>query len=184
MTLGGSARIARHGWAGPERGNLGGAGSGVPELRQAAAEDSLIAAGIARAALDPSVDELDEPWRTGLRMHIAEAAIRRRLGAGRIGLVAFRDDEPAGYAELCLGGAGEPSHLELLAVHPAAQGRGLGRHLVERVRARLLEARPDAEALTAGAWPEALGFYHRLGFVPEVGETDMSGLRRVRLSLR
>lgn len=108
----------------------------------------------------------------------AVEALDGYAAAGRI-WVAVDDDAPVGYVlvEVVDGNA----HIEQLSVRPDHQGRGVGRALLERVRAWAAEGDRSAITLTTFThvpWNRPL--YEHLGFRvladPEIGP----GLRAVR----
>ena len=74
--------------------------------------------------------------------------------------------------------------LRQMAVSPSAQGRGLGRLLLENLEAELI--RHGCRQVTLHARVSALGFYTKLGFVAEGEEFLEVGLshRRMQKSLR
>ena len=88
-----------------------------------------------------------------------EAAFAARL-AGELTLVATVDGAPVGFA--ALKGA---DVLDLLYVHPAVAGQGIGAQLCEAIE-KLAAAR-GAKQLTADASDTALGFFERRGFEPQ-----------------
>jgi len=87
-----------------------------------------------------------------------EAAFAARL-ADRLTLVGLLEGAPAGFAAL-----EEPGHLDMLYVHPAAAGQGLGSLLIEALE-KLAAAR-GAKRLTADVSDSAEGLFRRRGFVP------------------
>ncbi len=88
-----------------------------------------------------------------------EAAFAARL-AGELTLVATIDGAPVGFA--ALKGADE---LDMLYVHPAVAGQGIGAQLCEALE-KLAAARGAAK-LTADASETALGFFEHRGFAAQ-----------------
>lgn len=110
------------------------------------------------AALERVLFPGDDPW--------SAAAFRDELRAGHVYLAARRGDELVGYAGIALV-AGPPraeAEIHTIGVDPAAQGRGIGRALldgllaaVDRLHATVfLEVRTDNDA--ARALYESAGF--------------------------
>lgn len=88
-----------------------------------------------------------------------EEAFGQRLGA-QLTLVATIDGEAVGFAAL----KGRDV-IDMLYVHPAAAGQGVGAQLVDALE-KLAAAR-GATTLTADASDTALGFFEHRGFVPQ-----------------
>jgi len=115
----------------------------------------------------------EESW--GRRRAHHERAL---AGAGAFLLVAREAGTAVGYALVTLRGASytwrhPPAHgeLEAISVLPEAQGRGLGRALVERSYAELAERGIDTMTLRViEGNAQARGFYEHMGFAPWVVE--------------
>jgi putative acetyltransferase len=88
-----------------------------------------------------------------------EAAFGERL-TGELTLVATIEGAAVGFAALTGGDV-----IDMLYVHPAVAGRGIGAQLCDAIE-RLAAARGAAK-LTADASDTALGFFTRRGFVPQ-----------------
>ena len=88
-----------------------------------------------------------------------EAAFGARL-AGELTLVATIDGAAVGFA--ALKGA---DVLDMLYVHPAVAGKGVGAQLCDALE-KLAAAR-GATKVTADASDTAIGFFERRGFVPQ-----------------
>jgi putative acetyltransferase len=88
-----------------------------------------------------------------------EAAFGERL-TGELTLVATIEGAAVGFAALTGGNV-----IDMLYVHPAVAGRGIGAQLCDAIE-RLAAARGAAK-LTADASDTALGFFTRRGFVPQ-----------------
>jgi putative acetyltransferase len=80
--------------------------------------------------------------------------------AGELTLVATIDGAPIGFAAL----AGKDK-IDMLYVHPAVAGRGIGALLYDALE-KLAAAR-GAKRLTTDASDTALGFFAHRGFVPD-----------------
>lgn len=88
--------------------------------------------------------------------------------------LAFEGAELVGLIETAL----RDDHLwiENIAVAPAAQGRGLGRQLLERAEARAREAgRRETRLLTNGVMAANIALYERVGYVTTQTEPFMGG---------
>jgi putative acetyltransferase len=88
-----------------------------------------------------------------------EAAFGERL-TGELTLVATIEGAAVGFAALTGGDV-----IDMLYVHPAVTGRGIGAQLCDAIE-KLAAARGAAK-LTADASDTALGFFTRRGFVPQ-----------------
>lgn len=89
-----------------------------------------------------------------------EAMLRFAGHQGAVFLVAGRP--PVGLVRGIYDGSRAVIHL--LSVHPAHQGKGLGRALAEKCAERLQAM--GAPGVSATATPASLGFWGKLGFVP------------------
>ncbi|QPC91826.1 N-acetyltransferase [Mesorhizobium sp. INR15] len=72
----------------------------------------------------------------------------------------------------------EDDHLwiENVCVAPRAQGRGIGRLLLERAERKAIEARrPELRLLTNGAFEANVSLYRKLGYVIDREEPFMNG---------
>jgi putative acetyltransferase len=87
-----------------------------------------------------------------------EAAFAARL-AGAVTLLGTIDGSPVGFASLAGG-----ERLDMLYVHPAAAGQGVGTMLVDALE-RLARSR-GAARLTADVSDSAQDFFRRRGFSP------------------
>ena len=85
-----------------------------------------------------------------------EGALAERLGS-QLTLVATVDGDPVGFASL----RGK-DHIDMLYVHPAATGQGVGTMLIDALE-RLAGSR-GAARLTADVSDSAQEFFKRLGF--------------------
>jgi putative acetyltransferase len=86
-------------------------------------------------------------------------AFARRLG-GQLTLIATLQGSPVGFASLESAGK-----IDLLYVHPAAAGQGIGAMLSDALEK--LAANRGAEKLTVDASDTACGFFEKRGFVAQ-----------------
>ncbi|WP_295447430.1 GNAT family N-acetyltransferase [uncultured Thiodictyon sp.] len=106
-----------------------------------------------------------DPWRT---LGYSAAALTGALVALHPDLtryLALRDGEPQGLVVVrhpWLRGA----YIELFAVLPAAQGRGVGRAALEFVESRYRDRSPNLWLLVSGFNSGARCFYEKHGFRP------------------
>ena len=96
-----------------------------------------------------------------------EQALAARL-AGELTLVATLEGSPVGFASLK-----GPDHIEMLYVHPAAAGQGVGTMLVDALE-RLAGGRGTAR-LTVDASDNAGGFFEKRGYVARTRNTITRG---------
>ena len=87
-----------------------------------------------------------------------EAAFAKKL-SGALTLVATLQGSPVGFASLAGGSA-----IDMLYVHPAATGQGVGRMLADALE-KLAGGR-GTEKLTVDASDTARGFFEKRGYVP------------------
>jgi putative acetyltransferase len=129
-------------------------------LRPFLPADLPIIAEIFRASIEELTgDDYDERQQEAwASVADDEAAFAARLTKG-LTLLATLDGSPVGFASL----AGT-ERLDLLYVHPAAAGLGVGSMLVDAIE-RLAAAR-GAERLVADVSDSAQDFFRRRGFLP------------------
>ena len=96
-----------------------------------------------------------------------EAEFGQRL-ADRLTLLATMDSSPVGFAAL----EGK-DHIDLVYVHPAAAGLGVGSMLIDALE-KLAAAR-GAATLTADVSDNAQEFFKRRGYVPQQRNTVTLG---------
>jgi len=130
-------------------------------LRPFLAADTQLLAEIFRASVgELTSDDYSEAQQAAW---IAAADDEDVFGArldGALTLVAIIDGAPVGFA--ALKGADE---IDMLYVHPAVVGQGIGAQLCEALE-KLAAAR-GATKLAADASDTALGFFEHRGFVPQ-----------------
>ena len=130
-------------------------------LRPFLPSDTALLAEIFRASIaELTTDDYNEAQQAAWMASTGdEAAFGARL-AGELTLVATVDGAPVGFAAL----KGTDT-IDMLYVHPAVAGQGVGAQLCEALE-KLAQAR-GATKLSADASDSALGFFQRRGFVPQ-----------------
>jgi putative acetyltransferase len=138
-------------------------------LRPYLPADALLLAEIFRASIEELTAEDYSEAQRGVWAAAAddEAAFGARLAQG-LTLIATLGGSVVGFVSLK--GA---DHLDLLYVHPAVAGQGIGAMLCDAVE-RLVAARGTAR-LTADASDTARGFFERRGYVPQRRNTVSVG---------
>jgi putative acetyltransferase len=96
-----------------------------------------------------------------------EKAFGARM-AGQLTLLGTMAGSPVGFASLK-----EPDKIDMLYVHPAVAGRGVGAMLIDALE-KLAAAR-GAKRLTADVSDSALDFFKKRGFVPQQRNTVERG---------
>jgi len=127
-------------------------------LRPYLPDDAAILADIFRASIEGLAAEDYSQSQVDAWAGAAddEESFEARLGA-QLTLVAVMDGSPVGFAALTA-----PGHVDLLYVHPAVAGRGVGTMLVGALE-KLASAR-GAGKLTAEVSDNAQDFFRRRGF--------------------
>ena len=140
-----------------------------PGLRPFLPADVTVLAEILRASIEEltSDDYSEAQQQAWASVADDEAEFGRRL-ARAMTLLAILDGAPVGFASV-----ERAEHLDMLYVHPAAAGRGVGSMLVDAV-VKLAAARGISK-LTADVSDSALGFFRRLGFVPQQRKSILLG---------
>jgi putative acetyltransferase len=138
-------------------------------LRPYLPADALLLAEIFRASIEELTAEDYSDAQRGVWAAAAddEAAFGARLAQG-LTLVATLGGSVVGFVSLK--GA---DHIDLLYVHPAVAGQGIGAMLCDAVE-RLAAARGTAR-LTVDASDSARGFFERRGFVAQRRNTVSHG---------
>jgi putative acetyltransferase len=116
----------------------------------------ILRASIAELTSDDYTEAQQAAWMASAG---DEAAFGERL-TGELTLVATIEGAAVGFAALTGGDV-----IDMLYVHPAVAGRGIGAQLCDAIE-KLAAAR-GAARLTADASDTALGFFTRRGFVPQ-----------------
>jgi putative acetyltransferase len=124
-------------------------------------EDAPLLAEIFRASIEALAGEdyseaQQQAWAS---LADDEEAFAHRL-SNRLTLLGTVGGSPVGFASL----AGK-EHIDMLYIHPAATGQGVGSMLVDALE-KLAAAR-GAGKLTAEVSDSALAFFRRRGFVPQ-----------------
>jgi putative acetyltransferase len=130
-------------------------------LRPFLLSDTPLLAEIFRASIaELTTDDYTEAQQAAWMASAGdEAAFGKRL-TGELTLVATIEGAAVGFAAL----AGSDV-IDMLYVHPAVAGRGIGAQLCDAIE-KLAAARGAAK-LTADVSDTALGFFTRRGFVPQ-----------------
>lgn len=134
----------------------------------AAGDLATVAALIERGFTRFVAPDLRPEGKVAFRMFAAAAALRQRLDAGGIGMIAREGEAIRGYIELTARAQWRDgvAHLNLLFVEPDAHRRGIARALFEACR---VNSWPRSITVNASAYAEPA--YRRLGFVP-TGDLD------------
>ena len=96
-----------------------------------------------------------------------EAAFGKDLGS-QLTLVAMLAGSPVGFASLASG-----NRIEMLYVHPAAAGQGVGAMLIDALE-KLAGGR-GAALLTVDASDSARGFFEKRGYIAQQRNTVLTG---------
>jgi putative acetyltransferase len=134
-------------------------------LRPLLPADVPLLAQIFRASIEEltSDDYSEAQQQAWAAMADDEAAFGARL-AGAVTLLGTIDGSPVGFASLVA-----PDRLDMLYVHPAAAGHGVGTMLLDGLE-RLAQSR-GAARLTADVSDSAQDFFRRRGFSPRQRNT-------------
>ena len=124
----------------------------------------IFRASIEESTSDDYSDAQRDAW-AGLAED--EEAFGKRM-AGQLTLLGTMGGSPVGFASLK-----EPDEIDMLYVHPAAAGQGVGGMLIDALE-KLAAAR-GAKRLTADVSDSAHDFFKRRGFVPERRNTVACG---------
>ncbi|MGO4704451.1 N-acetyltransferase family protein [Microvirga sp. 2MCAF38] len=128
-----------------------------PALRPFLPSDVATLAEIFQASIEElAADDYSEGQREAWAAQAEEESFAQRLAEG-LTLIATMDGSPVGF--ISLKGA---DHIELLYVHPAVAGQGVGSMLYEALE-KLAGAR-GAERLTADVSDNAEPFFRQRGF--------------------
>jgi putative acetyltransferase len=136
-----------------------------PALRPFLAEDTPILAAIFAASIEELTGEDYSEAQQQAWAGVAddEEQFGQRLGS-ELTLVASLQNSPVGFA--ALKGA---DHIDMLYVHPAAAGQGVGAMLCEALE-KLAGGR-GAKSLTVDASDNAEGFFAKRGYVAKQRNT-------------
>jgi putative acetyltransferase len=140
-----------------------------PALRPFVPADTPLLAEIFRASIEELTGEDYSAAQQAAWMSVAEDedAFGARL-AKRLTLVGTLDGSPVAFASL-----EGPEHIDMLYVHPAAAGQGVGTMLVDALE-RLAGARGAAK-LTVEASDNAREFFAMRGYLPQQRNTVLRG---------
>lgn len=139
-----------------------------PVFRRAGAADVATVAAITDAAYAKWVPVIGRKPKPMVADHAA--AIRDHIVE-----LASLDDSIVGLIELIP--AADHLLLENIAIDPAAQGRGIGRHLMRRVEERAVDmGYAQVRLYTNKAFAANLDFYRRLAYAIEREESFKGGI--------
>jgi putative acetyltransferase len=124
----------------------------------------IFRASIAELTGDDYSESQQQAWASAAD---DEEAFAARL-AERLTLIATLDGSPVGFIAL-----EQPDVIDLLYVHPAVTGQGVGTMLVDALE-RLMGSR-GAKRLTTDASDSAVGFFEHRGYVAQRRNTVSSG---------
>lgn len=137
------------------------------ELRQAVSEDAAAIRALTRAAYAKWVPVIGRKPKPMLADHAA--AIRDHMVE-----LGSQDGRIVGLIELIP--ATDHLLLENIAIDPTAQGRGIGRRLMQRVEEHAVDMNlPLVRLYTNKAFATNLDFYRRLGYAVEREEPFKEG---------
>lgn len=140
--------------------------SGI-NFRRARAGDAAVVAAITDAAYAkwvPVIGRKPKPMVADYHAAIRDHRIE----------IAYQDHNAVGLIELIP--AADHLLLENIAIDPAAQGRGIGRRLMQRVEEHAIEMNlPLVRLYTNKAFAANLDFYHHLGYAIEREEPYKEG---------
>lgn len=147
---------------------------GEPTLRRATGDDVAALQQLATLAFTKYVDRIGRP-PAPMTADFAEL-----LDTSRVWVLAYDHDGGDGLAGMLVTQAkADHLYLDSIAVNPAAQGAGHGRHLLRRADEDACEQGFDEIRLcTNEAMTENLDFYPRQGY-REMGRGLEDGYRRV-----
>ena len=138
------------------------------QIRRAVAADADAVRALTRAAYAkwvPVIGREPLPMRADYDKAVAEHPFELAVADGRI----------VGMIETML--ADDHLWIENVCVAPQAQGRGIGRLLLERAEQRALEAgRPELRLLTNGAFEANVLLYKKHGYTIDREEPFMGGM--------
>jgi GNAT superfamily N-acetyltransferase len=147
------------------------------ELRPAAVEDLPTCAAIWREALNDYLGRLAQPDIADDLGPILRLYAHLRSTDPTTFVVAVREDDPSAIDAFVVAiRRDELWFLSMLFVRPAAQARGLGRHLLEAVSPDPATWSGSRATATDTAQPISNGLYASLGMVPRVPLLRLVGL--------
>lgn len=140
-----------------------------PGLRPYLAEDAPLLAQIFRASIEEltTEDYSEAQQQAWAAASDDEAAFAERLGK-QLTLIGTLNGSPVGFITL-----EGPDHIDMLYVHPAAVGQGIGTLLFGAVE-KLATSRGAAK-LIVEASDSASGFFEQKGFVAQKRNTVLRG---------
>jgi mycothiol synthase len=136
--------------------------AGAAWRRPALPADTEALHAISEAAFAPVPDFESEPLERFAAEHL-----ERHDAAPELSVVADDDEGIAGFALVLAWPQESTGHVDLLAVHPRAAGRGLGTALLRTAFAAIRDAGLTRATLgVAGDNPRAVALYERAGMSP------------------
>jgi GNAT superfamily N-acetyltransferase len=111
--------------------------------------------------------------------YVTPQAIRKRLAENNFMLAAFKADSLEGIVEA----DASRGHTVWFFVKPEAQGRGVGRELLDRALAELKRRKPDLARVTVNSSPNSVDVYLSLGFIPTGLQQERNGIRFTPMEL-
>ena len=142
-----------------------------PARPEEAAQICALMRGVIEPAVEPSLregilDNVEANVAVWLRRPSECVHLVAVLQGSIVGVVLVKD-----FWNLCS-----------LFVDPAHQRGGIGRALVEAAVGQC-EGRSPKSALLLNAYPDAVGFYERMGFTTRVPQSSVSGIQAMELAV-
>ncbi len=118
--------------------------------------------------MDLTGDDYSEAQQQAWASRADDAAVFAKQLGSQLTLIALLEGSPVGFASL----AGRDK-IDLLYVHPAAAGQGVGRLLIDALE-KLAGGR-GADKLIVDASDTARGFFEKRGYVAQQRNTVLAG---------
>lgn len=119
-------------------------------------------------------DILSEPQlQYMLDLFYSESSLHEQMRTGHLFYIAEMNSEPVGFISLSHDHTAGAYKIHKLYVHPMMQGKGIGRHLLDRMMEETRKHQGRAVRLNVNRNNPARNFYERLGFVI-VGDEDIA----------
>jgi len=148
-------------------------------LREMRAGEETKVSGLVREVFDRFVaPQFSQEGIDEFRDYVRAGALERRAGEGHIVLLAVENDALLGMIEMRQG-----NHISLLFVREAQQGRGIGRELVSRAVQCCGPVDEAAASIKVHASLNSVGFYRKVGFLPEGPERIEHGIRYIPMRM-
>jgi len=143
-----------------------------------AGEEGEVSDLIARVFEEFIAPGYTEEGRQEFLRYARAGALLERMQAGNATLVACAGSQIVGVLQ-----ARDGSHISMLFVEKAFQGRGISRALLSRAIALARKANPDVAQMTLNSSPYALPIYEKLGFRATTAEQIQNGIRFTPMAL-